>query len=95
MARFVRPGKDEVRKRRLELRDKAGSGRLVLPQGIRDMRLAVGQTQEEFAHMLRLTRRQIAEMETGRANPTYETLNRIGKLFGFEIAFVPRVNADE
>lgn len=48
-------------------------------------------TQEEFASSLGLTRRQVAEIEAGTANPTMETLERIGRLFGFGVGFVPRI----
>lgn len=34
-------------------------------------------TQEEFAKMLALTRRQVAEIEAGTANPTLETLEKM------------------
>ena len=37
-----------------------------------------------------LQRRQIAEIEDGTANPTLETLKKIGRLFGFEVGFVSR-----
>lgn len=50
-------------------------------------------TQQEFAKTLALTRRQVAEIEAGTANPTLETLERIGRLFGFSIGFVPKVEA--
>lgn len=47
-------------------------------------------TQEEFAKTLSLTRRQVAEIEAGTANPTLETLEKIGRLFGFGVGFVPK-----
>lgn len=40
--------------------------------------------------MLSLTRRQVAEIETGAANTTLETLEKVGPLFGFSVGFVPR-----
>lgn len=53
------------------------------------MRMALGLSQDVFARMLKLTRRQLAEIERGKANPTAETLERIGKVFGFTLGFVP------
>lgn len=50
---------------------------------------SIGMTQSEFASMLGMTRRQIADIERGAANPTLETLNKIGRLFGFTVGFVP------
>ena len=64
-------------------------GRLRLPEGIRAIRLALGLSQEEFAARFKLTRNQLIELEKGRANPTVETLERIGKPFGFTVGFVP------
>jgi DNA-binding XRE family transcriptional regulator len=51
--------------------------------------------QEAFAKTLGLTRRQIAEIEAGTANPTLETLERIGRLFGFTVGFVPKAAGEE
>jgi transcriptional regulator with XRE-family HTH domain len=53
------------------------------------MSRAMGLTQEEFAALLKMTWRQIAELEGGRANPTLDTLERIGRLFGLTTGFVP------
>lgn len=88
MARFKKPTKDEIIDRRHALTDKALAGDLALPEAIREMRQAIGFSQEKFAKMLRMTRRQIAEIERGEANPTIETLNRIGRVFGFQVGFV-------
>jgi len=89
MGRFVRPTKDQIRERRRNLRAKAAAGQLRLPEDLKEIRMAIGRSQEEFATLLGLTRRQIAEMERGLANPTYQTIMRIGRLFGFRLAFVP------
>lgn len=80
--------KDETRKRRHELHHRAGEGELPLPQAIRDMRHALGMTQAKFAGCFGLTRVQVSELENGRANPTLETLSRIGRPFGFAVGFV-------
>ena len=61
-----------------------------LPSAIKDIRHALGLTQDEFAKLFRLTLRQVKELEQGHANPTLETLNRIAKVFGFSLGFVPR-----
>jgi transcriptional regulator with XRE-family HTH domain len=50
----------------------------------------MGLTQEQFADLVQMTRRQIAEMERDEANPTVETMQRIGKIFGFTVGFVPK-----
>jgi DNA-binding XRE family transcriptional regulator len=83
-------GKEESLKLRHALSDRAHNAELKLPAGIYEMRKSVGLSQEKFAGMLKMTRRQIAEIENGKANPTLETLNRIGRLFGFEVGFIPK-----
>ncbi|HLP69045.1 MAG TPA: helix-turn-helix transcriptional regulator [Rhizobium sp.] len=92
MARWKKPTKEEVLENRRTLAKRARSGNLRLPEAVVEIRRGFGMTQEEFARMLGLTRRQIAEIETGAANPTLETLVKIGRLFGFSIGFVPKEN---
>lgn len=89
MARFRQPSKEEVYERRHALADRAAAGELKLPGAIREMRLALGLSQQTFAELFRMTRRQVAEIERGEANPTIETLDRIGRAFGFSVGFVP------
>jgi transcriptional regulator with XRE-family HTH domain len=55
---------------------------------IRQMRQALGLTQAQFASTFKLTRRQVAGFETGTANPTVDTLARIGRPFGFEVGYI-------
>lgn len=88
MPRFSRPSKDEIRARRKALDDKAAAGRLRFPEDMREIRMAFGKSQDEFAGLIGLTRRQVVEMESGRANPTYETIMKVGRLFGYKLAFV-------
>ncbi|MCO5730358.1 helix-turn-helix transcriptional regulator [Rhizobium sp. SSA_523] len=91
MARWKKPTKDEILENRRTLAERARTGDLRLPGAVADIRKGFGMTQEEFAKTLSLTRRQVAEIEAGTANPTLETLERIGRLFGFEVGFVPRM----
>ena len=90
MPRFRRPSKDEIRTRRHALAARARAGKLILPSAIKEIRYALGLSQEEFAKLFRLTLRQVKELEQGRANPTAATLNRVAKVFGFSLGFVPR-----
>ena len=89
MPRFRKPTKDEIRERRAALSERARSGHLQLPGAVVEMRQALGLSQEGFARLLKLTTRQLAEIERGVANPTAETLTRVGRLFGFGLGFVP------
>ncbi|MEK1933152.1 MAG: helix-turn-helix transcriptional regulator [Pararhizobium sp.] len=90
MARWKKPTKEEVLENRRTLAERARKGDLRLPGAVAEIRKGFGMTQEEFAKTLALTRRQIAEIEAGTANPTLETLDKIGRLFGFAVGFVPR-----
>jgi putative transcriptional regulator len=51
--------------------------------------VTLGRSQPEFAKLFKLTTRQVADIERGEANPTSETLQKIGRAFGFQVGFVP------
>lgn len=95
MARWKKPGKDEILELRQSLAERARHGALRLPGAVTEIRKSFGMTQQEFAGIMGLTRRQIAEIERGKANPTLETLEKIGRLFGFTVGFVPRTPRDD
>ncbi len=82
--------REEKLARREALAKEAADGTLALPGAIRRCREALGLTQDEFAVRFGLTRIQVSQLETGRANPTQETLLKIGAAFGFTLGFVPR-----
>jgi len=82
--------KDEIRAGRKRLRERAIAADLRLPGAVLDIRKSLGLTQEKFAEITGITKRQIAEIETGKGNPTAATLHKIGKLFGFSLGFVPK-----
>lgn len=90
MSRTRKLGKDEIRTRRADISARARAGKLTFPSAMLEIRNALSLTQEEFAKTFRLTLRQVREIERGEANPTVETLNRVAKVFGFSLGFVPR-----
>ncbi|WP_112818075.1 helix-turn-helix transcriptional regulator [Rhizobium rhizoryzae] len=90
MARWKKPTKEEILENRRTLAERARTGYLRLPGAVAEIRKGFGMTQEEFAKALSLTRRQVAEIEAGTANPTLETLEKIGRLFGFGVGFIPK-----
>ena len=90
MARWRKPTKEEILENRRTLAERARTGDLRLPEAIVEIRRGLGLTQDEFAKTLSLTRRQVAEIEAGTANPTLETLGKIGRLFGFTVGFIPK-----
>lgn len=89
MSRWRKPTKDEIKVRRAQIAARARAGTLRLPHAVAEMRHALGLSQPEFAKLFKLTTRQVADIERGAANPTAETLLRIGRAFGFQIGFVP------
>jgi transcriptional regulator with XRE-family HTH domain len=88
MPRWRKPTNEETRERRRALSECARAGNLRLPHAIVDMRHALGLSQTSFAKLFKMTTRQIAEIERGEANPTADTMNKIGRAFGFQIGFV-------
>ena len=76
--------------RREKLADDAAAGKLVLPDAIKRCRVALGLTQQQFAMRFGLTRIKVSQLETGRANPTQETLMKIAAPFGLTLGFLPR-----
>ncbi|MCJ7993433.1 helix-turn-helix transcriptional regulator [Rhizobium cremeum] len=90
MARWKKPTKEEILENRRTLAERARTGDLRLPGAVAEIRKGFGMTQVEFAKTLGLSRRQVSEIEAGMANPTLETIERIGRLFGFTAGFVPK-----
>jgi putative transcriptional regulator len=90
MARVKKLADDQRRALRSKLHDAVEQGGYPWDQSIRHMRQALGLTQEQFAKLFKLTKRQVASFEAGTANPTVETLARIGRPFGFEPGYIRR-----
>lgn len=64
------------------------AGRLELGQAVRRMREISGLTQEHFAQHRGLSLLTLKRIETGKGNPTVDTLNRIGQIFGLKVGFI-------
>ncbi|NUB17583.1 helix-turn-helix domain-containing protein [Azospirillum brasilense] len=86
----LRGGREEQRAAREALALAAQSGDLRLPDAVRRMRQAMGLSQEDFGRVFHLTRRQVSELETGKGDPKISTLNRLARVFGFTVGFVPK-----
>ncbi|MBO9428090.1 helix-turn-helix domain-containing protein [Sulfitobacter sp. R18_1] len=82
--------RSETRARRQEVFLKACAGELALPSAVREIRKSLGMTQAIFAKHFGLTRIQVIDLEKGKANPTLETLMKIGRPFGFQVGFIPK-----
>tara|TARA_R110002167_G_C12701956_1_gene653657 strand:- start:251 stop:517 length:267 start_codon:yes stop_codon:yes gene_type:complete len=73
---------------RRELHEYIAAGHLVLPQGIKTIRKALGLNQEAFARLFKLTRRQVSELENEKSDVRISTLNRIGRVLGYRVGFI-------
>jgi putative transcriptional regulator len=74
---------------RNRLQDAIEQGGYPWHKSVLHMRRALGLTQEQFAKAFKLTKRQVTQIEAGTANPTIETLGKIGRPFGFQIGYIP------
>jgi putative transcriptional regulator len=90
MPKARKPSGDEISAYRTLLNERVEAGALRYPFAVTEIRKTIGLTQERFAEIVGLTRRQIAEIERNEANPTVETLDKIGKVFGFTVGIVKR-----
>lgn len=63
-------------------------GALPLRDAVRAMRKSVGLTQAEYAKLIGIAPRIVIDLERGVGNPTLASLQKIGKPFGLELAFV-------
>jgi putative transcriptional regulator len=92
MRKTPKPTREEIWDRRAAINAKARGAQLRFPEAIAEIRYALGLSQAEFAKIFGLSTRQVSEMERGEANPTAATLEKIGRVFGFQIGFVPRAS---
>lgn len=73
---------------RLALHEDVAAGGLEWSEVVRRMRQSLGMTQARFAHTFKLSRRLVVALEAGTANPTAETLARLGRPFGYKVGFI-------
>jgi transcriptional regulator with XRE-family HTH domain len=90
MPRVRKLGIEERRGLRHALHADVEAGGVPWSEAIRRMRVALGLTQEQFAKAFRMTKRQVSDLESGTANPTAETLVRIGRPFGYQVGYILR-----
>lgn len=89
MGRMKKLSDDERRDARRALFEAAGKGELAVGDAVRRMRLITGLTQADFARRIAgISPGALAQIESGRGNPTIETLDKIGAAFGLEVGFV-------
>ncbi len=62
---------------------------LTLGEAVRRMRKITGMSQKAYAdRIVGIAPRILAEIERDEGNPTVETLNKIGRPFGYRVGFV-------
>ncbi|MCB9592535.1 MAG: helix-turn-helix transcriptional regulator [Sandaracinaceae bacterium] len=82
-------GPEERRAERVRLFEELGSSGLGLGETVRRLRRITGLTQKDFAARIAgISTPALAQIERGEANPTLETLQKIGKAFGLDVGFV-------
>jgi transcriptional regulator with XRE-family HTH domain len=73
-----------------ELMTAIENGELSLGQAVRRMRKITGMSQKAYAErIVGIAPRILAEIELDKGNPTVETLNKVGRPFGYTVGFVP------
>lgn len=65
------------------------SGAITLGQAVHAMRKISRLTQPEFARHRGISVQALRQIESGSANPTVETLNKVASIFGLQVGFVP------
>jgi DNA-binding XRE family transcriptional regulator len=88
MPRRTPLSREEQNARRREFYDRIERGDMSIAEAMKAMRKMTGLTQAEFAAHRGVSRRVIQDIERGTGNPTVESLNSIGKLFGLQVGFV-------
>lgn len=68
--------------------DDIAADRLDLATAVKTMRRISGLTQVEFARHRGIALLTLKKIEAGTANPTVETLERIGSIFGLRAGFI-------
>lgn len=88
MGRMRRLGPEQRQQARRELYEALAEGKLTIPEAVRRMRVITGLTQAEFARRVAgISPGALAQIESGRGNPTLATLEKIGKAFGLTLGF--------
>jgi DNA-binding XRE family transcriptional regulator len=84
-----RPSNEKVQEMRKELFEKIDAGTITIAEASRLMRKILGMNRRDYAEkILKISHDALQDVETGKGNPTLKTLQKIGKPFGLEVAFI-------
>jgi DNA-binding XRE family transcriptional regulator len=79
---------------KLALRNQLRSGEISMGAATRCMRKMTGLNQKDYAKkILGISPRILMNIELDRGNPTLDTLNKVGKPFGYRVTFAPHLTA--
>lgn len=95
MPRRKPPSRETLLEARHALLRMAEGGELAWAEGVRGMRRCFAMTQSEFGQAFGLTTRQVSQLETGAANPTVATLERLARPFGLTVGLIPEPSRKE
>jgi DNA-binding XRE family transcriptional regulator len=80
---------DDAALEKEQLREAIEHGEISIGEAVRRMRKISGMSQKAYAQkIVGVSPRVLAEIELDTANPTVETLNKIGRPFGYKVGFV-------
>jgi len=82
---------DRTRDRELreQLYKQVAAGDISLGKAVATMRRISHLTQPEFAAHRGISVEALRKLEAGKGNPTVETLNKVARIFGLQVGFVP------
>jgi len=84
-----RPNPEQTKRLRAELIDDVEAGRIDIGTATRKMRKILGMNRHEYAeNVAKIGFETLQAVETGKGNPTINTLRAIGAPFGFDVGFV-------
>jgi len=84
-----RPDNKEMVRLRQELFEDIDEGRVSLAEATRRMRRILGMNRRQYAEkVLKIGFETLQGVETGKGNPTLQTLRAIGEPFGLDIGFI-------
>ncbi|TKA84379.1 hypothetical protein [Sulfitobacter sp. 15WGC] len=86
--------RDETRQHQREIHRRAVAGEMALPESVRFIREGLGWSQSYFAEKFHVTVEQLEAIESGEMGEAFAALERIGKLWGFEITYVRHMPQD-
>ena len=88
---MAKRSQEEIAQARRALIEAIENHELTLGEAVRRMRKITGMNQKVYAErIIGISPRILAGIERDEANPTLETLNKVGRPFGYTLGFVPK-----